>query len=188
MKGKPIKTCGAKTRAGHPCGKSRGWGTDHLGTGNCKLHGGASPNGRKYAAKEQAAEAVQKYGLPREIDPKDALVEELHRTAGWVAFLNEQVQSLTKVDEIRTLVGGGKGAIPKEVPHLWVQMLDREREHLMAIAKTCIEVGIEERRVKLAEEQGALMAQVIRGLLADLGVDVTEEVKTVVRRHLTLVA
>ena len=34
--------CGAKTRKGTPCRRPAGWGTDHVGTGKCKLHGGAS--------------------------------------------------------------------------------------------------------------------------------------------------
>jgi hypothetical protein len=34
--------CGAKTRAGvgHPCGRMAGHGTNHLGQGKCKYHGG----------------------------------------------------------------------------------------------------------------------------------------------------
>ena len=38
-------TCDAKTRAGTPCELRAGWGTDHVGEGRCKLHGGASPRG-----------------------------------------------------------------------------------------------------------------------------------------------
>ena len=36
--------CGAKTRAGggHPCGRVAGHGTNHLGQGKCKYHGGCS--------------------------------------------------------------------------------------------------------------------------------------------------
>jgi len=39
-KGLPI--CGAKNRAGDPCHRPAGWGTDHVGYGRCKLHGGKS--------------------------------------------------------------------------------------------------------------------------------------------------
>lgn len=48
------KLCGAKTRAGTPCKSLAGQGTDHLGTGKCRLHGGASkgaPKGNKNAQK-----------------------------------------------------------------------------------------------------------------------------------------
>lgn len=37
------QSCGAKTRRGTPCKKPAGWGTDHVGIGRCKLHGGATP-------------------------------------------------------------------------------------------------------------------------------------------------
>ena len=37
------KYCGAKTRSGTLCKRPSGWGTDHVGVGRCKLHGGATP-------------------------------------------------------------------------------------------------------------------------------------------------
>ena len=38
-----ARYCGAKTRQGDFCRQVAGWGTDHVGYGRCKLHGGASP-------------------------------------------------------------------------------------------------------------------------------------------------
>lgn len=181
------KRCGAKTRSGKNCGLPAGHGTDHVGYGSCKLHGGCTPNHEKAAKKQQARDAVEKYALSRVIDPHEALVEELHRTAGWVAFLNEQVQGLSDVSDMRTLKGGGNGALPEETPHIWIQMLARERDRLVDVAKTCIAVGIEERRVRMAEEQGQLMAQVVRGILADLDVPLTPEVQKVVRKNFTVI-
>jgi len=35
-----VDICGAKNRYGEPCQHEAGWGTDHVGTGKCKLHGG----------------------------------------------------------------------------------------------------------------------------------------------------
>lgn len=35
--------CGAATRSGGTCQKPAGWGTQHVGEGKCKLHGGATP-------------------------------------------------------------------------------------------------------------------------------------------------
>lgn len=32
--------CNAKTRQGTPCKHQAGWGTDHVGDGRCKMHGG----------------------------------------------------------------------------------------------------------------------------------------------------
>ena len=39
---KSYKICGAKTKRGTPCKRPAGWGTNHVGEGRCKLHGGAS--------------------------------------------------------------------------------------------------------------------------------------------------
>jgi hypothetical protein len=38
-----VPKCGAKTRSGGTCGQKAGWGTDHVGEGRCKLHGGRNP-------------------------------------------------------------------------------------------------------------------------------------------------
>ena len=41
-------TCGASKRdgSGDACSLPAGWGTDHVGEGRCKLHGGASATGK----------------------------------------------------------------------------------------------------------------------------------------------
>lgn len=41
-----MTVCGGKTRAGGGCTRPAGWGTDHVGTGRCKLHGGGIGTGR----------------------------------------------------------------------------------------------------------------------------------------------
>lgn len=181
------KYCGAKTRNGGECKRPAGWGTSHPGYKTCKLHGGSMRNHVKAAQNEQALEAVQKYALPIKTDPHEALIDELERTAGWVAFLNEQVQAIEKVAQMRQLKGGGRDGIPEEVPHIWIQMLAQERSHLLNVAKTCVAVGIEERRVKIAEQQGELIAGVVRGLLEDLKIPVTDEVRKIVRNRLTVI-
>ena len=39
-----FPTCGAtKRQGGGPCTQKAGWGTDHVGEGKCKLHGGSKP-------------------------------------------------------------------------------------------------------------------------------------------------
>ena len=35
-----MTACGAKTRSGGQCQQPAGWGTQHVGQGRCKLHGG----------------------------------------------------------------------------------------------------------------------------------------------------
>jgi len=47
-KKEPDDECNArKTDGSGYCGQTAGWGTDHVGHGRCKYHGGDSPNGDK---------------------------------------------------------------------------------------------------------------------------------------------
>lgn len=49
-----MRKCGAKTKKGDKCQNPQGHGTDHVGTGRCRLHGGASkgaPKGSQNALK-----------------------------------------------------------------------------------------------------------------------------------------
>lgn len=59
---KTQKACGAKTRTGSPCKKEAGWGTDHLGRGRCKLHGGSSTGPKSKEGKERVAQNARKHG------------------------------------------------------------------------------------------------------------------------------
>ena len=149
------------------------------------MHGGSTPAGRTSAKRQQAEQAVVTYGLAREVDPHTALLEELYRTAGHVAWLGDTVAELER-DELHGPVGDGENA--RREASVWIRLYQDERAQLARVAKTCVDVGIEERRVKIAEEQGALFAQVIRGILDDLGVADNPEVPAVIRRHLTLVS
>lgn len=185
-------TCGAKTRSGGLCGKPAGWGTP-VKTGRCKLHGGATPSHVKAAEKQQAVAAVATYGLPRDVEPHTALLEELHRTAGHVAWLATVVADLEQ-DDLTHLVVANEGRddnrleVIDERTNEFVKLYQQERKHLTAVAKTCIDVGIEERRVRVVEQWGEGIAAYTRALLARLGVDI-EAAKTreAVSASLTLI-
>jgi hypothetical protein len=176
--------CGARTRSGGTCGRPAGWGTDHVGYGACKLHGGATPNAGKAARREMAREAVDVYGLPREIDPAVALLEELYRTAGHVSWLGQLIAEAERGEDVLKQFSTGRDGTEWEKPSVWVELYQWERKHLASVAADCVRVGIEERRVRLAEQQGELLAAVIRGVLTELGVADRPEVPAVVRRHL----
>ncbi len=179
--------CGArKTNGKGDCTRPAGWGTDHPGIGRCKWHGGCTPNHKKAVQRELATRAVETYGLPREIEPHEALLEEIHRTAGHVSWLELQVRQ----HDPESLVWGTTKSIEHGVteeaakPSVWVELYQTERRHLVAVCKAAIAAGIAERQVKLAEQQGALIAQVIRGVLEDLGVADNPDVPKIVRRRL----
>jgi hypothetical protein len=181
--------------------RNRGRGTCHgsavADADECRMH-----LGRKAAdviAEAEARKAVVTYGLPRDISPTDALLEEVRYTAGHVAWLREKVAELEAAD----LVWGvteesdqqatefpGTNVTRAAKPNVWLQLYQSERKHLVDVTKAAISAGIEERRVKLAEAQGAVLVGVIRAILADLDLSAVQQARVpeVVPRHLRAVS
>lgn len=170
--GRSHDRCGARKRNnGGTCGQAAGWGTDHPGIGLCKLHGGATQAHRTAARTEQARRAVLTYGLPREVDPAAALLEEVHRTAGHVAWLAQKIRGLdedaltwgvAEESEKNASMFPGTDRKLKARPSVWLELYQRERRHLVAVSKAALDAGISERLVRLAEQQGATLADVIQ--------------------------
>lgn len=174
---------GRKASGDGHCRRPPGWGTDHPGIGRCKRHGGSTPLYQQRVQKLKAAQAVEQYGLSVEVDPHTALEEELARTAGHVYWLRGQVGDLDP-DNMYGPVGGGPQAIPSTEAHIWIRLYQEERDRLVKVAKTCIDAGIEERRVRIAEQQGQLIATAIKGILSKLGLADDPRVPEVVRAEL----
>lgn len=186
------KYCGArKTNGTGHCRHPAGWGIPGVTVGCCKKHGGATPGGRAHSSKLMAAQAVATYGLPREIDPHTALLEEIHRTAGHVAYLGRIVAELTQQD-LKQYASGSPAESDEfvvwEKPAVWVAMYADERRHLVAVCKAAVTCGVEERRVELAEQQGRILADVMRAIFDDpeLGLTGVQRAAApgLVRRHL----
>jgi hypothetical protein len=157
------------------------------------------------AQKEAAKQAVAAYGLPVDVDPREALLQEVHRTAGHVAWLAELVAGLdhggvgyrredtedggvvyVPLSGLKQLSRDGKF----EKPSVWLEIYTQERRHLREVCRDAIGAGIEERRVELAEQQGAMLVSVIRAILGDLHLspEQTAMISEVVPRRLRAVA
>lgn len=150
------------------------------------------------------ARAVRRFGARRDIDPATALLEVVQQTAGDVAWLRERIGELVGADPERaedvqellwavtraesTVAGamaidletGEMGSAPQTKvvhtlePHpLWV-MLEKASDRLMKASAAAIAAGIAERQVALAEAQGLLVAQAIRGVLGAMLVELQE--------------
>jgi len=185
-----MERCGAKTKRGAICSKPAGWGTPYR-HGRCRLHGGASPTHVKAAQRREAERAVESLGLPREVEPHGALVEEVHRAAGHVAWLGEVVGQLDRnqlvhgITRTVQLPDGSRTVEARAAINIWVKLYQDERDRLVRVAKAAIDAGVAERQVRLAEGQAQQLAQVIRAILTDLGHDPGDEnVRKVVRLRL----
>lgn len=91
--------CGGKTRSGSPCKRPAGWGTDHVGTGKCKLHGGASKKGVESATYEHgryskyAPQPIGSKVKELEAYPLLDLADELQQQRGLFATYLERFQN-----------------------------------------------------------------------------------------------
>jgi hypothetical protein len=141
------------------------------------MHGGSAPQVKKAAARrvatQQAVAVLERLGVPIEVDPLEALLHQVHEAAGNVAVLRGLVNQLhAKVsgwnDDAESAGIAGPNHLGDGAPHVLVVMYDKERERLAQMAKLCLDAGVSERQVRIAERQGELLAEVIRGILDDL--------------------
>lgn len=170
--------CGAKKRHGKGiCGLPKGYGTEHLGFGRCRFHGGNAPNGRKSAAKDQAV----LMGAPIDMNPLDALIWCIKITAGEIEFCTKQLEILDQDEWLEhTLIG-------KQI-HVWAKERQKAVDRLAKMSKDALGLGIAERAVRLAEQYGSSLAKYTKGLLEDLELtpDQMKKAPLVVRKHLAL--
>lgn len=112
-------------------------------------------------------------GIPIIVDPHTALLDELHKTAGLVEWLKDNIQHQGQI------VNG-------ETTTIWMKLYQQERDRLTNVAEKCARAGVEERRVALVEDQARLVAQLLRSVLVELGVPLDDDTTRVVRRHIEL--
>jgi hypothetical protein len=163
----PARHCGAKTNplnGGTPCRQWKGIRTDHVGAGNCWMHFGRSPNGKRHAATDAAREALVSLGIPVQTDPQQALLEQVWEAAGNVAFLRERVQALEVSVAGPDHLGDGR-------PHVLVVMYGEERDRLSKIAKMALDAGVAAKFVTIAERQADAIVSVINAVLDGLDLD-----------------
>lgn len=203
--------CGAKARSGQPCTRPAGWGTEHAGTGCCKMHGGSTPNHNAAAARELARQACVTLGVPIEEHPAQALLGEVFRTRGNVQFYEQLVQELpTHPDPDEYIKGddttdghwerGQPGvygrtyhvsgiATGEAKPHILVQLYNEERKHLVAATSAALKAGVDARRVQIEEDQALLIAEGFKAFAVALGHDpASEPVRKAFRAQLSVIA
>ena len=192
-----ARHCTANKTNGDPCPN---WAM--RGTNVCSSHGGRAPQVQAAAQERLAVEAaVARFALDLDGTPLDEItLREIRRSSAMVCHLAGLVNGLSKEDLRWGLTGrdirpsaqpGGQPAIQVQQRaqiHPFVRMLDDERRQLRDWLESAHRCGIEERRMRLAELEGSLIAKVIGAILNDPELEMRPEQRakfgSVVPRHL----
>jgi hypothetical protein len=165
--------CGARKADGTICRNFAGAGTSHPKIGRCKYHGVPARTTPIAVERPMAEQRMRTYGSPIDVEPHVALLEEVRRTAGHVAWLSELVSDLLHEGDgyFESIDDDGKRTLrPKtglkqidmsgkfEKPSVWVELYQEERRMLARVCKMALDAGVAERQVALAEAQGEMLA------------------------------
>lgn len=162
--------CTAHKTDGTPC---KAWAIK--GANVCRVHGGSLKRVKAAAARRVQEQKLRKaaertLGGPVDVSPTEALLDEIRWTAGHVKWLRERVQDLEEAQltwgTTRTEQSADDSkTIQTASPSVVYDLYARERTHLVNVTAAALKAGVEERRVRLAEQQGDLITQVIRTAL-----------------------
>lgn len=181
--------CRAHNTRGKPCGRDA-----MNGQNVCYMHGGAAAQNRKAGARRQAQEklttasrtAMERLKLLGEplpdVDPLEGLLEAVNVCAFWVAILRAECSTIEKLY--------GPNHLSDATPHVAIEMLRSWTAELARVCKDAIQAGIQERMIRLAEAQAALLIQVLEGVRDDMALTGPQRKAWpgVVRHHLTAVS
>lgn len=180
--------CTATNRAGRQCGRP-----PIPGGTVCHLHGGAAPQvaaaAQRRLAEAQARDLAKRLALPLHTSPQQALLDEVQRAAGMVAYYGARVAELGEQDPNKLVHGvtrieqregfqAGTVRVAEPAVNMWLHLWNEERDRLTRAAAAAVRAGVEERRVLLAEQQGHLIADVIRRILGRL--DLNDHQRTLI--------
>jgi hypothetical protein len=164
----------------HPCRK-----LPSAGTTVCRKHGATAPQTKAAAQrrieKDKAARlAARVLGTsPTQIDAITALHMQICWAQTHVDWYRAQVQRLVPdalvwgETEIRDADMQGLTVIQRSEANMWLRLYNEERERLVNWSTRAVAAGLAEREVRIGEQLGAQLAQVIRLVLSDL--KLTEE-------------
>lgn len=198
-----MDVCGAKNRQGNPCQRHAGAGTSHKGHGRCSNHGGSSPQAELagVVALVRAEQVVM--GRPVDIEPHEAILRAVRIAWGEVEYASEKIAELSAAvgpvvtTKVRPLSLGKEGESSidtvEEVTtgppalHIWIQARHLSMDRAVNYSKIALAAGVEERRVRAAEQWAAGYIDQLKRLVVALGHDLEDPgTREIVVRHLTL--
>lgn len=184
---------------GRLCGNAAGMGTDHVGIGQCRKHGGATRNHRRAASKELARREARKLGLAHgesrtQVGPAQAMLNALWAAHEDLSLYGELVAELDAGGEGDSdlfsatyhLTGEETGEAKR---HVLVQLYEDAQKRTADIAAACLRAKVAEEQVKLAQERASAFAEAMRMLAQQLGHNPADPaVRTAMRAALQIAA
>lgn len=169
--------CTARTRNGKQCKNP-----PIRGATTCRMHGAAAPQVKAKAQKrwqqQQAAKALARLGEPQHIDPTTALLDLIRTKAGEVAWYRHKISELTtdheliwgtqKHTETASTMGPSESTTTGPQAHMWLQLMHKAEDQLARFSTEALRAGIEERRIRLEEQQAEVLAHFAQELMATL--------------------
>lgn len=172
-----LVICGAKKKSLDPCGAP-----PIKGGTRCKRHGGAAAHVQA-KAKERIIEENAR-GILGRIDPSqprenpvETLLNLIHGKTAEVSWLRSKVQSLEDNSLVWGLTEhktgmGVEGPVDVETykaeQNIWWKLLREAENQLASWITMALKAGVDERRVRIVEAQGSLVAGAIKAILDGL--------------------
>lgn len=155
-----MSQCSAHNRQGNPCGRPA-----MLGATVCDFHGGKAPQVRAKTTR-RLVESRARRVLDREnVEPVTNPITALQQLAGEVVALKDLLA--TKVSELESW--RYESRLGAEQLRSELLLLERAQDRAGRLLTDMAKLGLEERAVRLTEQQAALIAQVLQRVLERLG-------------------
>ena len=148
---------------GRTCQAPAGTGTSHFGYGPCKSHRGNTA----YHQARGAWLMGHAIARPLGITPWEALLGQLRRQAGTVAFLDQKVAEASQDDD---LAPGGSHAY-------WYTQRQVEGDRLAKYSKMALDAGVAERFIAQVEWEGEQLTLMLNAVINDSTLGFTDEQK-----------
>lgn len=190
-------------RGGGPCSAPAMRGQEA-----CKSHGGAAAQNRAAGEQRAAVEDARRKAdaalrrlafrasgepVPVDKDPGEIIAEQLSIRYARVQFFAARVQALPDADLVwgrtkKKKGGDDAGTTWEAKPHGWYVLLADAERDLEKLCIAAIAAGLEERRVRIAEQAGEQLVRILDGVIAELGHNPEDpKVAGIVERHLRIV-
>lgn len=185
--GSNVARCGVKgRRSGGPCQHAAGWGTPHVGSGPCKIHGGCLPNVIKHH-QDKLLDADAKLLFGQIVDetpvtnPLPMFAELAGKVMGWMRTFDKLTRDL---DSPR--YAGMTGEQIRGEVQLFERAMDRANNVLATYAR----LNIDDRLARITEAQQQMVVNAIEAALNAANVTGQQaiEAKKAAARQLRIVA